>query len=97
MDNITIRKATLICFERYLSEFKLTNNLKELIEKAIIEIDNYPIDKLSRWLGFVQGYVIFSEQTTIDKERGFSRNLFHKAYENENINIPKSFSTKGNK
>lgn len=97
MDNITIRKATLLCFKRYLNEFNLNEDLKILVEKAILEIDNYPIDKLSRWLGFVQGYVIFSEQTTIDNERDFSRTLFHKAYKNENIDTPKSFSTKENK
>ena len=60
----------------------------------IEEIENYPIDKLSRWLGFIQAYVIFTNQTTIDVERDFSRPLFHKAYQNENIEIPLSFSTR---
>ena len=60
----------------------------------IEEIENYPIDKLSRWLGFIQAYVIFTNQTTIDIERDFSRPLFHKAYQNENIEIPLSFSTR---
>ena len=62
-------------------------------EKYIQETNDYHIDKLSRWLGFVQGYIIFTNQSTIDIERGFSRPLFHKAYENENIKIPKSYKT----
>ena len=80
-------------FQRYLNEFNLTNNLKELSIEAIDKINDYPIDKLSRWLGFVQGYIIFTNQSTIDIERDFSRPLFHNAYENENIKIPSSFSS----
>lgn len=91
---MNIRKATEICFKRYNDDFVLTDSLKELVEKALLEINNFPIDKLSRWLGFVQGYVIFSNQTTIDNERDFSRPLFHEAYKNEKIKIPKSFKTK---
>ncbi len=94
MIQYTIRDATKTLFERYLNEFNLTNNLKELSIEAIDKINDYPIDKLSRWLGFIQAYVIFTNQTTIDVERDFSRPLFHKAYENENIKIPKSYKTK---
>ena len=94
MIQYTIRDATKTLFERYLNEFNLTNNLKELSIEAIDKINDYPIDKLSRWLGFVQGYIIFTNQSTIDIERDFSRSLFHKAYENENIKIPKSYKTK---
>lgn len=34
------------------------------------------------------------ENYPIDIERDFSRPLFHKAYQNENIEIPISFSTR---
>ena len=87
MEKYTIRLATKELFQRYLNEFNLTNNLKELSIEAIDKINDYPIDKLSRWLGFVQGYIIFTNQSTIDIERDFSRPLFHKAYENENIQV----------
>ena len=93
MEEYTIRSATKELFQRYLNEYNLTNNLKELSIEAIDKINDYLIDKLSRWLGFVQAYVIFTNQTTIDIERDFSRPLFHKAYENENIKIPKSYKT----
>ncbi len=94
MIQYTIRDATKTLFERYLNEFNLNEDLNILSKKAIEEIENYPTDKLSRWLGFIQAYVIFTNQTTIDVERDFSRPLFHKAYQNENIEIPNSFSTR---
>ena len=31
-------------------------------------------------VGIVQGYVIFTNQTTIDDERDFSKELFHEAF-----------------
>ena len=88
-----IRDVTKLLFERYLNQFELSEGLKRLSHKAIEEIENYPIDKLSRWLGFIQAYVIFTNQTTVDIERDFSRPLFHNAYKNENIKIPSSFSS----
>jgi len=88
---MTIRKATLIMFERYLNEFDIEDtNITNLINVGIENIDNLPIDKLSRWLGYIQGYLIFNNKTTVDIERNISRKYFHEAYENENINIPKS-------
>ena len=93
-ENYKIKVTAEQLFQRYLNEFNLTNNLKELSIEAIDKINDYPIDKLSRWLGFVQGYIIFTNQSTIDIERDFSRPLFHKAEENEKIKIPKSYKTK---
>ena len=54
MEKYTIRLATKELFQRYLNEFNLTNNLKELSIEAIDKINDYPIDKLSRWLGYIQ-------------------------------------------
>lgn len=88
-----IREVTKLLFERYLNQFELSEELKNLVLKALEEIQTYPLDKLSRWLGFVQAYVIFTNQTTVESERNFSRPLFHNAYENENIKIPSSFSS----
>lgn len=91
---MNIRKATLLLFLRYKDNFILTSELKTLCEKAILEIENYPIDKLSRWLGYIQGYLCFTNQTTTKCERDISRPLFHKAYTNEGFDIPITFNTK---
>ena len=88
-----IREATKLLFERYLNQFELSEELKNLVLKALEEIHVYPLDKLSRWLGFIQGYVVFTNQTTVEIERNFSRPLFHNAYNAENIKIPHSFSS----
>ena len=88
-----IRVVTKILFERYLNQFELSEELKRLSFKALEEIETCPIDKLSRWLGFIQGYVIFTNQTTVEIERNFSRPLFNNAYKSENIKIPPTFSS----
>lgn len=41
---------------------------------------NYPLDKASRWLGYVQGVLIFQGYLTTERERNFSRPLFQQAY-----------------
>jgi hypothetical protein len=38
----------------------------------------FPIDKYSRWLGFVQGVMLMHGIVTVDDERDFSRPLFTK-------------------
>jgi hypothetical protein len=36
-----------------------------------------PLEKLNRWLGFLQGTVIAEGHTTVDAERDWTRPLFH--------------------
>lgn len=52
-----------------------------MCDKAISEANNWPIDKLSRWLGFVQAILIIYGLTTINKERDETRPLFKKEEE----------------
>ena len=92
---MTIRKATLIIFRRYekvLVEDTINKNIDilKLTQEAINKINELPIDKLSRWLGYIQYHMILTYEFTIDTERNFSRPLFHAAYENNNIPIPDS-------
>lgn len=93
----TIRSATLKCFLhlKSLSASEKTE-VDELINKAIEMIDIYPIDKLSRWLGYAQSIYVLQGFTTVNEERDFSRVLFHEAYLNENIKIPESFGINTN-
>lgn len=85
----TIKEATKECFQRYLS-FDLDEGNLNLCKEAIENYDSLPIDKLSRWLGYIQGVLIERGLTTVQEERDFSRPLFHRAYEQEGIEIPKS-------
>lgn len=85
----TVRDATKECFQRYL-DFKLDEGTLELCKKAIQEAQTLPIDKLSRWLGYVQGIAIERGLSTVQRERDYTRPLFHKAYKNEGTDIPRS-------
>ena len=50
--------------------------------------NSMPLDKASRWLGFVQGCLAMRGLIDVDTERDFSRPLFHAAYENEGLIVP---------
>jgi hypothetical protein len=48
-----------------------------------IHSETLPIDKLNRWLGFIQAVAIINKYTTVQAERDFTRPLFTKEnYEN---------------
>lgn len=83
---------------------KIINNINNLNDESYADIKHvnlilttiivngktWPIDKSSRWLGFVQAKLIQHNIITLDGERGDTRNVFHKIYQNSGINIPKS-------
>jgi len=50
-------------------------NLIWLCEKAIEE--DLPVDKMNRWLGFVQGCLAMRGIIDVDEERDYSRQLFN--------------------
>lgn len=39
-------------------------------------IDELPLQKLNRWLGYIQGVLITFDLTTVEAERDFTRPLF---------------------
>lgn len=100
----TVREATEVLFRRYLAltekalesgkSFPAPDDLADLANlcwmcrTALAEMDAYPIDKLSRWLGFVQGVLVMHGLVHVDEERDFSRPLFHAAYAAEGMDIP---------
>ena len=88
-----VKEATKKMLFRYYNDFQLTQELDELCSYAISNIDVLPVDKLNRWLGYIQYHVISTGQTTIDKERDYSRPIFHVAYTRDKIPIPKSYKT----
>lgn len=101
-----VREVNLILFQRYLfllkeprrdnieniSEDPHTSieNIKWMCEEASKNIYSFPIDKLNRWLGFVQGCLTIYKIITVQEERDYSRKLFHEAYKLENIDIPET-------
>ena len=95
---IGTRHATLAMFERYKkinNDFNTLckppkNEIEGLIDKGIEEVFTLPIDKLSRWLGYIQHYIISNGLTSVEAERNFSRPLFHQGYIEDGIDVPES-------
>jgi hypothetical protein len=55
---------------------------------ALQEGGSWPEDKLSRWLGFVQGVMAAQGLITVAEEREASRPLFHWAYRVQGFETP---------
>lgn len=49
-----------------------------------------PLDKMNRWLGFVQGCLCMRGLVDVDIERAVSRPLFHSAYQEMGTPIPET-------
>lgn len=95
------RNATADLFKRYLDiclaqdasgedpESRLSiANLIWICARGAEMRDELPLDKLSRWLGFVQGCLLMRGIIDTDEERDHSRPLFHAAYRSDGIHIP---------
>jgi hypothetical protein len=67
------------CGERYL-QMSLScadTQLYYFIQNEfLLYVDSYPLNKLNRWLGYIQGVLISNGVTSVDNERNFTRPLF---------------------
>lgn len=79
-------EALEMCYQRYYNMLddmrywdggpeveKLANFLQEF--RAGIK-KHLPLNKLNRWLGYIQGTLITMEETTVEAERNWTRPLF---------------------
>lgn len=84
--------ALKVLFERYLSkttehkelfdQFKLPDkcsydSLIRLLTEAYQHTEQYPADKMHRWLGFSQGVLSVLGIIDVDEEREFTRPYLH--------------------
>lgn len=63
-------------------------NLAWLCREIISRGPELPIDKPSRWLGFIQGCLAMRGIVDVDAERSSTRPKFHRAYQTEGIELP---------
>jgi hypothetical protein len=56
-------------------------NLVWICEQGVAQAHVLPLDKISRWLGFVQGCLAMRGLSDVDVERDETRPIFHRAYE----------------
>lgn len=94
MSEVTVRSATKVLFERYIRIIRegapvvetygpaetSCDHLTWMCVRALENLDKWPEDKLSRWLGYVQGVLTVRHIISVDEEREVSRPLFHAAY-----------------
>ena len=70
--------------------------LLEMIQ-CCLEHPEWPLDKTSRWLGFIQGVMSCRGILEVGKERDRTRELFHRAYEQSGQSVPKTVKVKSGK
>lgn len=58
-------------------------HLRWMCQTALKELDCWPDDKASRWLGFIQGVMACRGYVTVAGEREHSRSIFHAAYQDQ--------------
>ncbi len=79
-----------IMAERYFPYAVGDQRLEDMLAIMVAHSEDWPVDKLNRWLGFVQGCLFMEGKIDIFEEREFTRPLFHKYYEENGIEIPES-------
>ena len=89
-----IRNVNIHLFERYYrvidkrkSKMALPelDNLLNLCDKAIDRVDDFTIDKHSRWLGYIQGFLSAYGFIDVQEERDYTRGLYQTVYRKYNI------------
>lgn len=68
------------------------SNLLWMCDTGIAQGDSLPIDKISRWLGFIQGCLAMRGLILVDEEREVSRPLFHAAYRAQTGAVPETLT-----
>lgn len=93
-----INQVNLILFRRYNRMIlRYQDSIGEHLSRRLISMGIYAInhtnmsvDKMSRWVGFIQGILYNNGITTIEAERDFCRPLYHLAYIDLDIEIPQT-------
>jgi hypothetical protein len=70
------------------------SHLRWMLETLEENINDYPTDKISRWIGYVQGVMAMKGLISVKAERDRTRPLFHDAYSAMGQSIPPTLSNK---
>ena len=76
MHETQYRVALMECGNRYAEMAKPGSDLAIFIDEFHQRITDYPLLKLNRWLGYIQGVLIERGITTVEAERDWTRPLF---------------------
>ena len=91
-----IKDVNIILINRYINMLGISKSNSHDLSmcKTLLENPDWPTDKISRWIGWIQRGLIDNKITTTQIERDFSRPLFHEAYEEMGYDIPKTIEVK---
>lgn len=96
--DLVVLEVYQLLFHRYTEMAKNTGfdaKVSSMMSAILGHCLDWPPDKTGRWLGYVQAILIeVVSVTTIEKERNFTRPLFHSIYESRGFPIPASLTTK---
>lgn len=95
----TVEGATAVLLARCLAVLEAAGDdgiagetgslhLAWMCRHAAANLGSWPVDKASRWLGYVQGVMAVRGLLSVSAERDFSRPLFHAAYAAAGRGIP---------
>jgi len=93
-----IRLASCELVKRYVEilkdepESEINVRLIKMCETILDRKVSMYDDKISRWLGFIQGVMFSQYLISIEDERNISRALFYKAYEEMGLSKPQVIS-----
>ena len=88
-DAVPLRRAFILVLsglggklagKNFGSDKTSSEHLVWMIGECLLNIRTMQIDKLSRWIGFIQGVLAANGLLDVDEERERTRPLFHKAY-----------------
>lgn len=71
-------------------KYTSASHLVWMCDEAVKSAEAWPLDKLARWLGFVQGVLAARGKLHVDHERAFSRPLFQAAWLSAGLPLPAS-------
>ena len=66
------------------------DNLEWMVRTCLEDIESLPTDKISRWIGFVQGVLASRGDLDVNAERDRTRPFFHEAYTAIGQRIPET-------
>lgn len=75
---LVVKHLQELCVQREYKNEHISNMLNTLHNN----VNDWPVDKTSRWIGFIQGVMYKDGVLDIDEERDFTRPIFHKVYDN---------------
>lgn len=66
-------------------------NLRWMASTCLLNLEAWPVDKTSRWIGFIQGVLaVKSKDFSVQAERDRTRPFFHKAYAASGQAVPET-------